>query len=49
MTEPTPPDDLTETDNLAEPTGNALQPDDPDEQPSQDPGDLPAGTEKGDA
>jgi hypothetical protein len=44
MTEPTQ-DDLTVTDELAEPTGNGPQPDDPDEQPSQDPGDLPDGTE----
>jgi len=45
MTDPTPdPAPLEETDDLVEPTGNALQPDDPAEQPSQDPDDLPPGT-----
>ena len=47
MTEPRPDDDLTGTDDLAEPTGNGPQPDDPDEQPSQNPGDLPPGTVTG--
>jgi hypothetical protein len=37
----------TETDDLVEPTGNGPQPDDPDEQPSQDPDDLPDGTQTG--
>jgi hypothetical protein len=46
MTDPAP-DDLTDTDDLAEPTDNGLRPDDPDEQPSQDPDDLPPGTETG--
>lgn len=45
MTEPQ--DDATETDELVEPTDNGLRPDDPAEQPSQDPGDLPPGTETG--
>jgi hypothetical protein len=49
MTEPTGPEDMTETDGLVEDTGNALQPDDPDEQPSQDPGALPDGTQTGTA
>lgn len=48
MTATLPPPDgdetATETDELVEPTGNGPQPDDPDEQPSQDPGDLPDGT-----
>ncbi len=49
MTDPTPDgaDDTTVTDDLLEPTGNGLTADDPDEQPSQDPGDLPAGTVTG--
>jgi hypothetical protein len=46
MTEPAPDDvTATETDELVEPTGNGLQPDDPDDQPSQEPGDLPDGTQ----
>lgn len=44
MSDPQQPEDLTDTDSLAEPTGNALQPDDPDDQPSQDPDSLPEGT-----
>ncbi len=48
MTDPTPdPAPLEETDDLVESTGNALQPGDPDEQPSQDPGELPPGTVTG--
>lgn len=47
MTEPRQ-DDLTDTDQLAEPTDNGSQPDDPAEQPSQNPGDLPDGTVTGD-
>ncbi len=45
MTEPA--DDATDADDLVEPTGNALQPDDPAEQPSQNPDDLPPGTVSG--
>ena len=47
MTDPQPPEETTVTDDLVEPTDNGPQPDDPDEQPSQDPGDLPAGTVTG--
>jgi len=47
MTTPNPDDlnDPTVTDGLVEPTGNALTPDDPDEQPPQDPEWLPEGTD----
>ena len=52
MTDPQQPEpilgvveDLTDTDDLVEGTGNGLTPDDPDEQPSQDPSALPEGTE----
>jgi hypothetical protein len=39
-------DDLShEADHLVENTGNGAQPDDPSDQPSQDPGHLPEGTE----
>jgi hypothetical protein len=44
MTAPEQPEQATETDDLVEPTGNALQPDDPLDQPSQQPDDLPDGT-----
>lgn len=47
MTEPTPLEDMTDTDDLAERTNNGPQPDDPDEQPPQDPGWTPEGTETG--
>jgi hypothetical protein len=40
-------DDLTALDGLVERTDNGLRPDDPDEQPSQDPGALPEGTVTG--
>jgi hypothetical protein len=46
MTEPTQ-DDLTDTDNLVQDTGNGPAPGDPDDDVSQDPGDLPEGTETG--
>lgn len=46
MTEPEQ-DDLTADDDKVEPTDNGLRPDDPDDQPSQDPGWLPEGTETG--
>jgi hypothetical protein len=41
----TDPDDTTVTDDLVERTDNGLRPDDPAEQPSQDPDDLPDGTQ----
>jgi hypothetical protein len=44
VTEPQP-DDTTVTDELVERTDNGPRPDDPDEQPSQNPDDLPPGTE----
>ena len=40
-------DDELVTDKLVEATGNGAQPDDPTEQPSQDPAQLPEGTETG--
>lgn len=46
MTEPEPAqDDLTADDHLAELTDNGWKDSDPIEQPSQDPADLPEGTE----
>jgi len=45
MTDPTPLEDMTDTDDQVQPTDNGPQPDDPDEQPSQDPADLPDGTD----
>jgi hypothetical protein len=42
---PVPLEDMTDTDDQVQPTGNGPQPDDPDEQPSQDPADLPDGTD----
>jgi hypothetical protein len=45
MTDPTPLEDMTKTDDLVERTNNGLRPDDPAEQPSQNPDDLPAGTD----
>lgn len=48
MTDPTEPEDMTETDELVQDTGNGLQPDDPLDQPPQDPGALPEGTATGD-
>jgi hypothetical protein len=47
MTEPQQ-DDTTVTDELVERTDNGWRQEDPLEQPSQDPGDLPAGTATGD-
>lgn len=45
MTDPAPEqDDLTADDFRVEETGNGLTPEDPTEQPSQDPADLPEGT-----
>lgn len=47
MTEPQQDDLSTEADDLVAPTDNGLRPDDPDDQPPQDPGWLPDGTETG--
>jgi hypothetical protein len=44
MTDPLEPVDMTETDQLVEPTGNGPQPDDPDVQPAQDPNAIPDGS-----
>ena len=44
MTDPIPLEDLTADDGKVQRTDNGLRPDDPVEQPTQDPGDLPAGT-----
>jgi hypothetical protein len=49
VTDPGNPDDLTVTDDLVQNTDNGPQPDDPDDQPSQNPDDLPDGTATGDA
>jgi hypothetical protein len=45
VTDPTPLEDLTADDDKVERTDNGQRPDDPAEQPSQNPGDLPAGTD----
>jgi hypothetical protein len=47
MTGPQQSDDLTDTDNLVQNTGNGPAPDDPGDEVSQDPGHLPEGTETG--
>lgn len=44
MTDPTPLEDLTADDDKVQRTDNGPRPDDPAEQPSQEPGDLPPGT-----
>ena len=45
MTEPQQEDLTAEADDQVRPTGNGLQPGDPDDQPSQSPHWLPDGTE----
>lgn len=42
--DPTPLEDTTATDHLVERTDNGLRADDPVEQPSQDPRQVPPGT-----
>ncbi len=44
MTDATPLEDLTDTDDQVQRTDNGLRPDDPAEQPPQDPESLPPGT-----
>lgn len=46
MTKPNPEqaEDLTQDDAKVEQTGNYLQPEDPEDQPTQDPNFLPEGT-----
>jgi len=47
VSDPTPLEDMTVTDELVERTGNGAQPDDPDDQPTQDPTWVPEGSARG--